>query len=41
VLDRFEEGVTIAPTLRRSNGAVELDEQRERLERAVLKMLRS
>ena len=41
VIDRFEEGVTIAPTLRRATGAVELDEQRERLERAVIRMLRS
>jgi DNA topoisomerase IB len=41
VLDRFEEGVTIAPTLRRTTGATELDEQRERLERAVIRMLGS
>jgi DNA topoisomerase IB len=40
VVDRFEEGVTIAPTLRRATGASELDEQRERLERAVIRMLR-
>ncbi len=41
VIDRFEEGVTIAPTLRRAAGATELDEQRERLERAVIRMLRA
>jgi DNA topoisomerase IB len=39
VIDRFEEGVTIAPTLRRATRANELDEQRERLERAVIRML--
>jgi DNA topoisomerase I len=41
VVDRFEEGVTIAATLRRTTGAIELDEQRERLERAVIRMLRA
>ena len=40
VIDRFEEGVTIAPALRRATRANELDEQRERLERAVIRMLR-
>ncbi len=41
VVDRFEEGVTIAATLRRATAAIELDEQRERLERAVIRMLRA
>jgi DNA topoisomerase I len=41
VVDRFEEGVTIAATLRRTTGAIELDEQRERLERAVIRLLRA
>jgi DNA topoisomerase I len=42
LVDRFEEGATIAPTLRRL-GAVDGDREavRDRIERAVLRLLRS
>jgi DNA topoisomerase IB len=39
VIDLFESGVTIAPTLRRATMSTDAD--RERVERAVLRMLRS
>jgi DNA topoisomerase-1 len=41
VIDLFEDGVTIASALRRAGGRADFDKMRERIERAVLRMLRS
>ncbi|MDQ3468724.1 MAG: DNA topoisomerase IB [Actinomycetota bacterium] len=40
VIDRFEDGVTIAPTLQRIGPRVGADRRRDKIERAVLRMLR-
>jgi hypothetical protein len=42
LVDLYEEGVTIAPTLRRLGGAIPPgDDTREVIERAVLRLLRT